>query len=74
MARRPHIASREQLTAEELLALRQKLAGMSHRELEIEYRATHRACAYEILGRLPSPQIMQELVQTWKALRKWKKP
>jgi hypothetical protein len=67
MARRPKAPSQEQLTPSELLELRRKLEGMPHHELEIFYKATHNACRYVM--RLPSPRLMQELVQAWKILR-----
>lgn len=69
MARRPNSGSREQLTARELERLRKELEAMSPYEVELYYRATHNACAYKY-QRVPSPRIIQELVQAWKQLRK----
>ena len=69
MARRPNTGSREQLTPAQLAELRGQLAAMSLNELEIFYRATHNACRYSGI-RVPSPRIIQELVQAWKALRR----
>jgi hypothetical protein len=69
MARRPNTGSREQLGPAELVELRRKLEQMSRNELEIFYRATHNACRYVM--RLPSPRLIQELVQAWKTLRKY---
>jgi hypothetical protein len=40
---------------------------MPHHQLEIYYRSTHNACRY--VNRLPSPRLVQELVQAWKELR-----
>jgi hypothetical protein len=40
---------------------------MPRHELETFYMATHNACRYTL--RLPS-QLIQELVQGWKALRR----
>ena len=68
MARRPHSPSQEQLTPSELVELRRKLEAMPQHELEIFYKATHNACAFRV--RLPSPRLIQELVQAWKVLRK----
>lgn len=67
MARRPNAPSEEQLTTSELLELRRKLEAMPRHELEIFYKATHNACRYVM--RLPSPRLIQELVQAWKILR-----
>jgi len=67
MARRPNSPSQEQLTAAELAELRCKLEIMPRHELEIFYKATHNACALRV--RLPSPRLIQELVQAWKTLR-----
>jgi hypothetical protein len=67
MARRPNHPSAEQLCEAELAELRNRLAGMSGNEIEIFYRATHNACRY--VTRLPSPRLIQELVQAWKELR-----
>ena len=60
--------SREQLSAEQLVELRRKLDSMPQRELAIFYRATHNVCRYDM--KLPSPRMIQELVQAWKQLRK----
>jgi hypothetical protein len=70
MARRPHTASRETLTATELATLRTRLAAMKPFEIEILYKATHNACRYSVNGRVPCPRAIQEFVQAWKALRK----
>jgi hypothetical protein len=68
MAQRRNSPSAEQLGREELVALRERLARMPRHELETFYRATHNACRYVM--RLPSPRLIQELVQAWKALRR----
>jgi len=68
VARRLNSPIREQLTPEELEELRRKLAAMPQHELATLYRSTHNACRYEV--KLPSPRMIQELVQVWKQLRK----
>jgi hypothetical protein len=68
VARRLNNPSREQLTADQLQELRRRLAAMPQHELAMFYRSTHNACRYEV--RLPSPRMIQELVQAWKQLRK----
>jgi hypothetical protein len=69
MARRPNTGSREQLTQEELAALRKELEEMTLHQLETYYKATHNACSYSGV-RVPAPRVIQELVQAWKQLRK----
>jgi hypothetical protein len=68
VARRFNDPNREQLSAEQLAELRHKLAVMPQHELATFYRATHNACRYDM--KLPSPRMIQELVQAWKQLRK----
>ena len=68
MARGSTSPSVEQLTRAELEALRVKLEAMPRHELETFYKATHNACRYVL--RLPSPRLIQELVQAWRAMRK----
>ena len=41
---------------------------MPQHELATFYRVTHNACRYDV--KLPSPRMIQELVQAWKQLRK----
>ena len=68
MARRSSSPSVEQLTRAEMEELRVKLDSMPRHELETFYKATHNACRYVM--RLPSPRLIQELVQAWRALRR----
>ena len=68
MARRSTKPSSEQLTRAELETLRHRLDAMPRYELETFYKATHNACRYVV--RLPSPRMIQELVQAWRALRR----
>jgi hypothetical protein len=73
VARRPNTGNREQLTPVELVELRRRLSAMTLNELEGFYRATHNACAHADVH-VPSPRIVQELVQAWRALRKARHP
>jgi len=68
MARRPDNPSTEQLTRTQLDEVRRRLEAMPLWELENFYKATHNACRYSV--RVPSPRMIQELVQAWKLL--WK--
>jgi len=67
MARRSTSPLVEQLTRAELAARRVKLEAMPRHELATFYKATHNACRYVL--RLPSPRLIQELVQAWRVLR-----
>jgi hypothetical protein len=69
MSREQRHSSKEQLTQEELAELRRKLSTMSQAELEMHYKATHNACRSP--ARLPSPGMVQRLVQAWREL--WKR-
>jgi hypothetical protein len=66
--RRFNSPSREQLDRAQLDELRKRLSAMPHHELAMFYRTTLNACRYEV--RVPSPRMIQELVQAWKLLRK----
>jgi hypothetical protein len=68
MARRSTSPSTEQLARAELEELRLRLEAMPRHELETFYKATHNACRYAL--RLPSPRLIQELVQAWRAMRR----
>jgi hypothetical protein len=58
----------EKLTQAELGELRVKLREMTSYQLAIEYKAIHNACRSP--DHLPSPSLIQELVQVWKELRR----
>lgn len=61
----------DQLTVEQLVEYRQRLGKMTDWEIETEYNATHNAV--RSVRHLPSPQLMQELVQCWRELRRRRK-
>ena len=66
MARRPNAPSEEQLTTSELLELRRNWKRCHATNWRIS-KATHNACRYVM--QLPSPRLIQELVQAWKILQ-----
>ncbi len=45
-----------------------RLEALPRYEVETFYKATHNACRY--VTRLPSPRLIQGLVQAWRALHK----
>jgi hypothetical protein len=72
MARRPDVRQDDVLTREELKQLQQRLSHLRVASVEEFYRSAHHRCSFQA-RRLASPRAMQELVQTWKLLRKWRK-
>jgi hypothetical protein len=60
------------LTEDELKQLRRNLALMSEAGVESAYNEAYKQCAIKG-GRLPRPTAIQQLVQAWKQLWKWKK-
>ena len=61
------------MSAVELLQLREKLAQMQEHELKAFYRGAYNRCELHEC-RFPTARSLQELVQAWKQLRKWKDP
>ncbi|MCU1335923.1 MAG: hypothetical protein JWO19_1504 [Bryobacterales bacterium] len=61
----------EALSATELADLRRKLAAMKEHEVKSFYRSAHFRCELHEY-RLPSARSVQELVQAWKQLRRWR--
>lgn len=59
-------------SAEELRDLQDRLARLSEASVEAVYRQAHNACRMEG-DRLPGPRVIQELVQAWKQLWKWRR-
>jgi hypothetical protein len=72
MARRPDIRQDDVLTREELKELQRRLSNLSVASVEEFYRRAHHRCSLQP-RRLSSPRVMQELVQAWKLLRKWRR-
>jgi hypothetical protein len=70
MARRPK-APEEILTEKELKALRERLTMMRGTAVQDFYRGAHLACRLGP-GHFPTPRSIQELVQAWKQMRKWR--
>jgi hypothetical protein len=70
MARRPHSPG-EVLTKKDLAELQRRLSMMSVTAVEDFYQYTHSACRIGP-GHFPSARAVQELVQAWKQMRKWR--
>lgn len=73
MARRPDVHQREDiLSREDLKGLGQSLAHLSVSAVRDFYERAYNRC--RITGRdFPPARAVQELVQAWKQLRKWRK-
>jgi hypothetical protein len=70
MARRPR-PPEEILSQQDLAELQTRLSMMSTTAVQDFYRYTHNTCRIS-LGHFPSPRAMQELIQAWKQMRKWR--
>ena len=72
MARRPDFGKRDEiLSREDLRALRDSLAHLSVSHVQDFYRRAYEQC--RLSGRdFPPARSIQELVQAWKQLRKWR--
>jgi hypothetical protein len=77
MARRPHLGSDSKcediLSREHLDELAHNLAHLSMSSVIDFYQRAYRDCRIINSGTFPSARALQELVQAWKQLRKWRK-
>jgi hypothetical protein len=72
MARRPNFPKDEPLSENELRELQRRLSLLSMSHVEDFYRESHRE--YCLNDRtFPAARSIQQLVQAWKQLRKWRK-
>ena len=75
MARRPDPTRREDVMSEaDLMALGENLAHLSMPAVLDFYQQAYRACRIINNSTFPTPRSVQELVQAWKQLRKWRRP
>jgi hypothetical protein len=71
VARRPDYGKEEILNREDLKNLAHHLAHLSLSAVREIYERAYRNC--QITSReFPAPRAIQELVQAWKQLRKWR--
>jgi hypothetical protein len=70
MARRPRPPD-EVLSRKDLAELQQRLSMMGQTAVQDFYRSAHFVCRLGP-GHFPSARAIQELVQAWKHLRKWR--
>ena len=70
MARRPRPPD-EVLTKNDLAELQRRLSMMSVTAVQDFYQSAHMVCRIGS-GHFPSARAIQELVQAWKQMRKWR--
>ena len=73
MARRPDFGKREFFSREELEEMGRNLALMSEHAVRDFYQRAYRDCRIINSSTFPSARALQELVQAWKQLRKWRR-
>ena len=71
MARRPQARSDEIMTRNDLKELQNGLARLSLHAVRHAYQTAYARCRM-VNDRVPSARSMQELVQVWKQLWKWR--
>ena len=70
VARRPQNPD-EMLSKKDLADLQHRLSMMSGTAMEDFYRSAHMVCRIGP-GHFPNARAIQELVQAWKQMRKWR--
>ena len=75
MARRPDLCKREQFwSREDLKEIMRNLSLLSEHGVREFYDRAYRECRIINSHTFPPARAVQELVQAWKQLRKWRKP
>ncbi len=75
MARRPDPGNKEQIwTREDLNEIMHNLSLLSEHGVREFYDRAYRECRIINSHTFPPARAVQELVQAWKQLRKWRKP
>ncbi|HZP64027.1 MAG TPA: hypothetical protein VFB28_11475 [Terriglobales bacterium] len=73
MARRPEFNNREEvLSRNDLKELARNLSLLSEHAVRDFYQSAHRECAIINSRTFPPARAIQQLVQAWKLLRKWR--
>ena len=74
MARRPEIGRKEQIwTREDLREIMHNLSLLSEHGVREFYERAYRECRIINRQTFPPARAVQELVQAWKQLRKWRR-
>jgi hypothetical protein len=72
MARRPDPARDKFFSREELAEMARNLAFLSEHAVREIYQRAYRDCQV-VNSQIPTARAIQELVQAWKQLRKWRR-
>ena len=72
MARRPDLRKDEIMSREDLKETRERLARLSIDAVRHVYQTAYARCRM-VNDRVPSARSIQELVQAWKQLWKWRR-
>jgi hypothetical protein len=74
MARRPEIGKKEEIwTHEDLKEITHNLSLLSEHGVREFYERAYRECRIINSQTFPPARAVQELVQAWKQLRKWRR-
>lgn len=74
MARRPEIGKKEEIwTREDLKEIMRNLSLLSEHGVREFYERAYRECRIINSQSFPPARAVQELVQAWKQLRKWRR-
>lgn len=75
MARRPDPGRKEEIwTRKDLDEMSRNLSLLSEHGVREFYQRAYRQCAIINSSTFPPARAIQELVQAWKQLRKWRRP
>ena len=75
MARRPDLGKPTEIwSREDLKEITHNLSLLSEHGVREFYQRAYRECAIINSHTFPPARAIQELVQAWKQLRKWRKP
>jgi hypothetical protein len=74
MARRPGFGEKEKIwSRDDLKEIMRNLAGLSEHGVREFYQRAYRECAIINSQTFPPACAVQELVQAWKQLRRWRR-
>jgi len=75
MARRPDFGGKEEVwSRDDLKQISHNLALLSEHGVRDFYERAYRECRIINSSTFPPARAVQELVQAWKQLRKWRRP
>jgi hypothetical protein len=72
MARRPDFGGEKFFSREDLKAMARSMSFLSESAIRDIYQRAYRDCQI-VNSKIPTARAVQELVQAWKQLRKWRR-